>query len=93
MAVTDFMPVGRVPGAGVHNYVTLDAPFWLVRIVEGLEGSVTVRIRYRPTVDFARRKTRLTRTSHGIAAEGGPSLTSDVVLSVDGELAEGTVEL
>ncbi len=91
IAVTDFMPVGRAPAARVHDYVTLNAPFWLVRIVEGLAGSATVRIRYRPTVDFARRRARLTVTPFGIAVEGGPSLATDVALSVNADLAEGTV--
>jgi GH15 family glucan-1,4-alpha-glucosidase len=93
IAVTDFMPVGRAASAGVHDYVTLNAPLWLVRSVEGLTGSVSVRIRYRPTVDFARRPARLTSTRFGIAVEGGPSLATDIALSVNADLAEGTVVL
>jgi GH15 family glucan-1,4-alpha-glucosidase len=52
-AVTDFLPVGCAPDAAADDYVTLSAPGWLVRIVEGLEGRPTVRVRLRPpTVPF-----------------------------------------
>ncbi len=44
VAVTDFMPVGRTPGASTHDYVCLDVPHWLVRIIDGVEGEVSVRI-------------------------------------------------
>ena len=40
VALTDFMPVGRALDAGAHDYVSLNAPAWLVRRVEGLKGSV-----------------------------------------------------
>jgi GH15 family glucan-1,4-alpha-glucosidase len=46
-SVTDFMPVGRKPGAAAKDYVSLNAPGWLVRIVEGLEGRSRLRVRYR----------------------------------------------
>lgn len=53
IAVMDFMPVGRAPEAGAKDYVTLSAPGWLVRIVEGLEGRSAVRVHYRrPLVAF-----------------------------------------
>ena len=55
----DFMPVGRQPGSGVHDYVTLAAPFWLVRIVKGLEGRVSMQAEYRPTPDFGRERPEL----------------------------------
>lgn len=93
VVVTDFMPVGRRPHAGVHDYVTLDAPFWLVRMVEGLTGAVPLHIMYRPTVDFARRMPRLTKTSQEVRADAGPTLTSDVSLTVNGDIAEGEIVL
>lgn len=46
-SVTDFMPVGRKPGVAPDDYVSLAAPGWLVRIVEGLEGFSRVRVGYR----------------------------------------------
>ncbi len=51
-SVTDFMPVGRKPAAGVHDYVNLQAPHALVRKVSGLEGEVTVRARWRTAARF-----------------------------------------
>jgi len=47
-AVTDFMPVGRSRGASVHDYVSLNAPGWLVRRFEGIEGRVALSTRFRP---------------------------------------------
>ena len=47
VAVTDFMPVGRDPAADDADYVTLNAPGWLVRVVEGLEGRSELRVEYR----------------------------------------------
>lgn len=46
-AVTDFMPVGRRSGAGAEDYVSLSAPGWLVRIVDGLEGQSSLRVCFR----------------------------------------------
>lgn len=48
LAVFDFMPVGRSRDAGVHDYVTLNAPCWLVRRFECLDGQVRFRTRFRP---------------------------------------------
>ncbi len=93
VAVTDFMPVGRAPGAGVHDYVSLNAPFWLVRIVEGLQGAVQLRVDYRPSLAFARRQARLTVAPGGVLADDGPSLYTDVDLSLQDDLAGATVEV
>jgi len=46
--VTDFMPVGRSRDAGVHDYVSLNAPSWLVRRFEALDGHVRFTTRIRP---------------------------------------------
>lgn len=50
VALTDFMPVGRAPGTATDDYVTLSAPGWFVRIVEGVEGRVRLRVRFRSAV-------------------------------------------
>ncbi len=93
LTLTDFMPVGRAPGAGVHDYVTLNAPRWLVRIVECVEGNVQVRTRYRPTVNFARRPAQLSLKEGLIDSDDGLSLHTDVQLALSGDLAEGAMEL
>ncbi|MBK8908647.1 MAG: glycoside hydrolase family 15 protein [Rhodospirillales bacterium] len=59
VTLTDFMPVGRRPEAGTHDYVSLNAPGWLIRVIEGRKGSVACNVGYRPSVDFARRPPRL----------------------------------
>ncbi len=47
VALTDFMPVGRAPGAAADDFVTLNAPGWFMRIVEGVEGRLRLRVRFR----------------------------------------------
>jgi GH15 family glucan-1,4-alpha-glucosidase len=55
VSVTDFMPVGRKTDAAANDYVSLNAPGWLVRIVEGIEGRSQLRVRYQQaTVPFGR---------------------------------------
>ena len=43
VALLDFMPVGRKLDAGVHDYVHLNAPGWIVRRLEGIAGRGRVR--------------------------------------------------
>ena len=94
VTLTDFMPVGRRPGSGTHDYVHLNAPASLVRIVEGVEGRVPVRIRYRPSIDFAKRPVTLRGTTGHLAAEAGPSLYHDLPgLALEGERASAAVTL
>jgi len=93
IAVTDFMPVGRRPWTGTHNYVDLVAPHWLVRIVEGLEGRVKVGLDYRPTVAFARGEARLLRRNERVDAEDGPSLYTDMEFSIEGDRVRGEAEI
>ncbi len=93
VSLTDFMPVGRARGAGIHDYVTLKAPFSLVRVVECLEGTVRAGVRYRPTVDFARRRARLKRAGSCVACDEGPYLHTDFELALNDDVAEGTLEL
>lgn len=89
--VIDFMPVGRRPGSSVHDYVHLNAPCWLVRAVECVEGEVSLRVQYRPSVAFARRSAILRDQGFGVAVDGeGTFLQSPVHLSLNDDLAEGT---
>lgn len=48
VSLTDFMPVGRASEAEADDFVTLNAPGWLVRIVEGVQGTVQLRARFVP---------------------------------------------
>lgn len=49
VAITDFMPVVRRPGMPDDDYVTIDAPGWVIRIVEGVHGEAVVDVRLRPS--------------------------------------------
>jgi GH15 family glucan-1,4-alpha-glucosidase len=86
-AVTDFMPVGRAPQSRTHDYVTLVAPHQLVRVVEGVRGTTSLTLRYRPTVEWGRRPPKLEQREGGVMCEGGPRLFADVPL----DLADGEV--
>lgn len=78
LVVTDFMPVGRRPGSGTHNYVDLIAPKWLVRIVEVSHGAVDVELRYRPSIEFGRERPSLKLEENAISAEHGPFLSHNI---------------
>lgn len=91
VSVTDFMPVGRAVGSGVHDYSTLRAPGWLVRVVDGLEGSVPMRAQCRPSADFARRRPTLSVEGTRVRCDAdGPELWGEVEWSASDE--EGLVE-
>lgn len=92
-AVIDFMPVGRKPGASVHDYIGLSAPLALARVVEGIEGSVEFAIECKPSVEFARRPAVLRQSEGAIAAENGVHFYSDVPLEIVGDTARGTIRL
>lgn len=74
--LTDFFPVARQPGAGLHDYVSLTAPGCIVRVIEGLTGEVTLRGRYAPTADFGRRPCRLEAAGDRIIDDRGGALFS-----------------
>jgi alpha,alpha-trehalase len=93
VAVTDFMPVGRRLDAGPHDYVSLNAPGWLVRRIEGLRGAVELAIRYRPSRAFARQPTELALAGGAIHGEGVPSLFTDLAFATQGDAAIAIVTL
>ncbi|MBA3477076.1 MAG: glycoside hydrolase family 15 protein [Lautropia sp.] len=94
VAITDFMPVGRAPSAGPYDYVTLNAPGWIVRRIEGVEGRVDLHAAYRPSVAFARRCAELKAVPGGIALEGDDAvLRSDLPLRIAGDRAECTFSI
>ncbi len=76
--LTDFMPVGRKPGSSVHDYVTLEAPFALVRILEGVDGMVPMRLLYDPTSDYGRHRSLLTAMDGGVTASDGTQLRTSI---------------
>jgi GH15 family glucan-1,4-alpha-glucosidase len=48
LEVEDFMPVGRTREAGTHDYVSLNAPGWLVRRFTCRSGRVSLTTRFSP---------------------------------------------
>ncbi len=78
VVLTDFMPVGRRPGCGTHDYVDLVAPKFLIRTVEVREGMAQLSIRYRPSISFGRETARLHAHGDTISVKGGPVLYHDV---------------
>jgi len=69
LRVTDFMPVGRKPGAGVHDYVSLNAAHALVRIIECEAGTAEFGIHFHPSEDYARRSAALWHDDHCLRSE------------------------
>ncbi|MCB1882606.1 MAG: glycoside hydrolase family 15 protein [Geminicoccaceae bacterium] len=91
--LTDFMPVGRRIGSTAHDYVNLVVPGWIVRRVLVVEGSVRLRIRYRPVEGFARSPVRLDERSAGVGGDGVPALFCKTPLKIEGNRAEAVVRL
>jgi len=83
--VTDFMPVGRAPEVAHHDYVTLNAPGWLVRIVEGRRGRVTFDVRFRSAGDdYGARAPKLERRDPGVVATDAVSFNCTAPLQLEG---------
>ncbi|MBI4365895.1 MAG: glycoside hydrolase family 15 protein [Deltaproteobacteria bacterium] len=94
LVVTDFMPVGRRPGSGTHNYVDLVAPSWLIRTIAAARAAVAVQIRYRPTVAFGAKPVRMDILQGRILVEDGPALHHNADgFALRGEVAEATITL
>ena len=81
--ITDFMPVGRSEGAGVHDYVTLEAPAAVVRIIEGVEGRVPVRIAFDPTSDYGAHRPVLAAMESGVTSSDGTQLRAAMSFRIE----------
>ncbi len=90
VVVEDFMPVGRRPGSGVHDYVHLVAPGQVVRLVTGVSGSVEVAMNFRPSRDYARAEVRLEAAPGHIRSGFGPVLHHPPgEVEIEGDTARG----
>lgn len=76
--LTDFMPVGRKPGSSLHDYVSLEAPFALVRIVECVDGTVPMQLLYDPTSDYGGHRSILTAMDGGVTSSEGMQLRTSI---------------
>ncbi len=72
--LTDFMPLGRREGSSLHDYVTLEAPAALVRIIEGIDGQVPMRITFDPTSDYGAHRPTLATMESGVTSSDGTQL-------------------
>ena len=63
-----------------------DAPHEIIRIVEGVRGSVRMRLVFQPRLDYARGVTSLTLTRNGVLAshaKGALALISDMPFTIE----------
>ena len=81
--VTDFMPVGRREGSRLHDYVTLEAPAALVRIIEGIDGHIPLRILFDPTSDYGAHRPVLAAMESGVTASDGTQLRAAMSFRVE----------
>jgi GH15 family glucan-1,4-alpha-glucosidase len=88
----DLMPVGRASGSAVHDYVTLRAPHWLVRIIECDDSPIQFRLRYAPSAAYAAHGLRIWRDGDCLRSEGA-CLYSDARFHLDGAAATAECEL
>ena len=93
--ITDFMPVGHRPGSdGESGSTALNAPCWLVRFIEGVQGHVRLRVRYRPSgAEFGKYPLTLHVTPKGVVSAEGPQLYSGLGFTLVDEVAETIVTL
>ena len=87
--ITDFMPVGRREGAGMHDYVTLENRDAVVRIVEGVEGRVQLRVTFDPTTDYGAHRPTLAAMESGVTSSDGTQLRATIPFRV--EVSRGAV--
>jgi len=91
--LVDFMPVGRKPGSGVHDYVSLNAPHWFVRTVEVLEGRVNLAAEFRLAPGFARREPDLAAKEDRVEEAGGVCLYSRLPFTIADGRAHASASL
>jgi len=93
VALTDFMPVGRRLYASTHDYVSLNAPGWVIRRLTGLRGTVKLEFHYRPSVDYARTRAVLKLEEGAIRGEGVPALFGAAEFVVQGDSASANFSI
>jgi alpha,alpha-trehalase len=67
--LTDFMPVERLTES--HRGEDIAPSYRILRLVEGLGGSVEMAVSFRPTFDYARAETALSPCEGGAVASAG----------------------
>lgn len=93
MRIVDFMPVGRRLEATAHDYVSLNAPNWVVRRVEGISGRVNLEMRYRPSRHYAREEAPLRIDGGTVISPSLATLYTDLALTDQEGVAVGRFTL
>lgn len=93
--LTDFMPVERLTES--HRGEDIGAGYGILRLLEGLAGSVEVELAFRPTFDCALAQTRIDVREGGAVAHAGReslTLSCPCPLALDAEgVARGRLRL
>lgn len=82
VVLTDFMPVGRKPKSSLHDYIHLNAPAWLVRRLEVIEGYVDLDVEIFLTCEFAETPTHLVRSGAAFVSNHGIAIASNLDLAM-----------
>jgi GH15 family glucan-1,4-alpha-glucosidase len=85
--VIDFMPMGCRPGTGMHDYTNINAPGWIIRIVEGQAGRLPFRAAYRPCRGFSDEPVALHCVGGVVTGVGVPSLQGEAQFAISGSEA------
>lgn len=93
VCVTDLMPVGRRPGAGTHNYVDLDAPHWLIRLMEGRAGHVPLDVVFRLSNGFENPAIPLSAVGTTVVSAAGAAIHADIPFTIDGPEARASITI
>ena len=83
----DFMPI-REDGT--------NKPLRILRLIEGVQGGLRLRVRFKPSFDFARRTSQLSVESQTVIADCGSesvALCSTVPFEIRGDLAEALCDV
>lgn len=95
VTLTDFMPIR--PGSGRLPYALVDAPRQIVRLVEGIEGEVNLRVIFQPRPNFGASSPAMTVTEAGVRLcldEGhAVHLRSSCPLTLAGGVAQANLPL
>lgn len=91
--LTDFMPVGRAHDAGVHDYVHLVAPGWLVRQIDVVEGEIELTTVLRLSRDWAAQRAALAPGAAGFFGDANLGVRSDLALADTGGELHGQERL
>lgn len=91
--VTDFMPMGCRPDAGLHDYTAINAPRWVIRILRGETGTLRFRAVYRPVRGFSADAAVLQAGEGRVSGAGVPALQSDVPFAIEGGQAVADISV